>query len=355
MTETANAGLMWASVFHEYGGLDVLRYEQVPRPPVGRDDVLIRVHATGVNAFDLMVREGRYKPNKTFPHILGEDIAGTVAALGPEVREPFRIGQRVFVYAAVGCGRCEMCLAGSPNVCVDYRYFGAHLPGGYAQYVAVPSFNVIPMPEGITFEEGAAFVLNFLTAWHELVTRAQVRPGETVLVLAAGSGIGIAAIQILKLVGCRVIATASTEEKLRRAKALGADELINYREQDFQKEVMRLTAKRGVDVVFENVGSTTWDQSVRSLTRGGRLVTCGGTAGYDVTMSVAYVFHKELTIIGSNHGTKPELLRMLPLLAAGKLRPVVDRVFPLQEARAAHEYIQDRRVFGKVVLVPEHD
>lgn len=355
MTESASAGLMWASVFHEYGGLDVLRYEQVPRPPVARDDVLIKVHATGVNAFDLMVREGRYKPNKTFPHILGEDIAGTVAAVGPEVPEPFRIGQRVFVYAAVGCGRCEMCLAGSPNVCVDYRYLGAHLPGGYAQYVAVPSFNVVPMPDTITFEEGAAFVLNFLTSWHELVTRAQVRPGETVLVLAAGSGIGIAALQILKLVGCRVIATASTEEKLRRAKALGADELINYREQDFQKEVMRITGKRGVDVVFENVGSTTWDQSVRSLTRGGRLVTCGGTAGYDVTMNVAYIFHKELIVIGSNHGTKRELLTMLPLLAAGKLRPVMDKVFPLREARAAHEYIQDRRVFGKVVLVPDHD
>ena len=355
MTVAANDSLMWASVFHEYGGLDVLRYEQVPRPVPGRDEVLIKVRATGVNAFDLMVREGQYKPNKTFPHILGEDIAGVVTKLGPEVREPLQVGQRVFVYAAVGCGRCQMCLVGSPNVCVHYQYFGAHLPGGYAQYVAVPSFNVVPMPDGLSFEEGAAFVLNFLTSWHELVTRAQVRPGETVLVLAAGSGIGIAAIQILKLLGARVIATASTEEKLRRAKALGADELINYREQDFQKEVMRITGKRGVDVVFENVGSTTWDQSVRSLTRGGRLVTCGGTSGYDVTMNLAHVFHKELTIIGSNHGTKAELLAMLPLLAAGKLRPVVDKVFPLKDARAAHEYIQDRRVFGKVVLVPEHD
>ena len=355
MTETAKAGLMWASVFHEYGGLDVLRYEQVPRPRVGRDDVLIAVRATGVNAFDLMVREGRYRPNKTFPHILGEDIAGVVTEVGSEVREPLRVGQRVFVYAAVGCGRCQMCLAGSPNVCVQYQYFGAHLPGGYAQYVLVPAFHAVPMPDGISFEEGAAFVLNFLTSWHMLVTRAQVRAGETVLVLAAGSGIGIAALQILKLAGARTIATASTDEKLQRARALGADALINYREQDFQKEVMRLTGKRGVDVVFEHVGSSTWDQSVRSLTRGGRLVTCGGTAGYDVTMNVAHVFHKELTLIGSNHGTKLELLAMLPLLAAGRLRPVVDRVFPLKDARAAHEYIQDRRVFGKVVLVPEHD
>ena len=355
MSAMGGDGRMWASVFHEYGGLDVLRYERVPRPRPGRDEVLIQVHATGVNAFDLMVREGRYRPNKTFPHILGEDIAGVVAELGPEVKEPLQTGQRVFVYAAVGCGRCQMCLVGSPNVCVHYQYFGAHLPGGYAQYVAVPSFNVVPMPDGISFEEGAAFVLNFLTSWHMLVTRAQVRPGETVLVLAAGSGIGIAALQILKLLGARVIATASTEEKLQRARALGADDLINYQQQDFQKEVMRLTGKRGVDVVFEHVGSTTWDQSVRSLTRGGRLVTCGGTAGYDVSMNVAHVFHKELTIIGSNHGTKPELLAMLPLLAAGKLRPLVDRTFPLKDARAAHEYIQNRRVFGKVVLVPEHD
>lgn len=355
MTTTSNASLMWASVFHEYGGIEKLRYEQIPRPRVGRDEILIQVHATGVNAFDLMVREGRYRPNKTFPHILGEDIAGVVAAVGPEVQDPIRVGQRVFVYAAVGCGRCGMCLLGSPNVCVHYQYFGAHLPGGYAQYVAVPAFNAVPMPDGISFEDGAAFVLNFLTSWHMLVTRAHVRPGETVLVLAAGSGIGIAAIQVLKLVGARVIATASTEEKLQRARALGAEDLINYQQQDFQKEVMRLTGKRGVDVVFEHVGSTTWDQSVRSLTRGGRLVTCGGTAGYDVSMNVAHVFHKELTIIGSNHGTKAELLAMLPLLAAGKLRPVVDKVFPLREARAAHAYIQDRRVFGKVILAPEHD
>ncbi len=190
MTVAANDGLMWASVFHEYGGLDVLRYEQVPRPVPGPDEVLIKVYATGVNAFDLMVREGQYKPNKTFPHILGDDIAGVVAELGPELREPLQIGQRVFVYAAVGCGRCQMCLVGSPNVCVHYQYFGAHLPGGYAQYVAVPSFNVVAMPEGMSFEDGATFVLNFLTSWHELVTRAQCDPGRRCWCWppAAGSG-----------------------------------------------------------------------------------------------------------------------------------------------------------------------
>lgn len=354
MGATASDGTMKAVCIYEYGGRDKLTYADLPIPAVGPREALIEVCATGVNAFDIMVREGRYKPNKgRFPHIFGEDIAGRVAALGPEVTEPLRVGQRVVVYAAVGCGWCEQCIQGQPNACaIDYRYFGAHLPGGYAQYVTVPAANVVPLPDNVSYEAGAAFVVTFLTSWHMLVTRANLRPGETVLIQAAGAGVSIAGIQIAKLVGAHVIATASTDAKLERAKELGADEVINYHEQDFQAEVMQMTNKRGVDVVFEHVGGDVWDPSVRSLTRGGRLVTCGGTASYDVRMNVAHVFHKQLQIIGSNHGTKRELETMMPLLRDGKLRPVIDSVYPLEDAAKAHQRLEERLQFGRVVLTP---
>ena len=352
--KAAPNGTMKAVCIYEYGGRDKLKYDDLPIPAIGPREALIEVHATGVNAFDIMVREGRYKPNKgRFPHIFGEDIAGRIAALGPEVTEPLEVGKRVVVYAAVGCGWCEQCIQGQPNACaIDYRYFGAHLPGGYAQFVAVPAANVVPLPDNVSFEEGAAFVVTFLTSWHMLVSRANLRPGETVLIQAAGAGVSIAAIQIAKLTGAYVIATASTDAKLERAKELGADEVINYHEKDFQAEVMRMTNKRGVDVVFEHVGGDVWDPSVRSLTRGGRLVTCGGTASYDVSMNVAHIFHKQLQIIGSNHGTKRELETMMPLLREGKLRPVVDSVYPLEQAAKAHERLEQRLQFGRVVLTP---
>lgn len=354
MATSAPNGTMKAVCIYEYGGRDKLTYADLPIPAIGPREALIQVHATGVNAFDIMVREGRYKPNKgRFPHIFGEDIAGRVAALGTEMTEPLRVGQRVVVYAAVGCGWCEQCIQGQPNACaIDYRYFGAHLPGGYAQYVAVPAANVVPLPDNVSFENGAAFVVTFLTAWHMLVSRANLRPGETVLIQAAGAGVSIAGIQIAKLVGAHVIATASTDAKLARAKELGADEVINYTAMDFQAEVMRMTARRGVDVVFEHVGGDVWDRSIRSLTRGGRLVTCGGTASYDVSMNLAHVFHKQLQLIGSNHGTKRELEMMMPLLREGKLRPVVDAVYPLEAAAKAHERLEARRQFGRVVLIP---
>ena len=354
MANTGAGESMKAVCIYEYGGRDRLRYDDLPVPTIGPRDALIQVFATGVNAFDIMVREGRYKPNKgQFPHIFGEDIAGRIAGLGTEVTEPLEVGQRVVVYAAVGCGWCEQCIQGQPNACaIDYRYFGAHLPGGYAQYVRVPAANVVPLPDNVSFEDGAAFVVTFLTAWHMLISRANLRPGESVLVQAAGAGVSIAGIQIAKLVGARVIATSSTAAKLERARQLGADEVINYVEQDFQAEVMRLTGKRGVDVVFEHVGGDVWEPSVRSLTRGGRLVTCGGTAGYDVRMNVAHVFHKQLQIIGSNHGTRRELEVMMPLLRDGRLKPVIDTVLPLEEAARAHQLLEERRVFGRVVLRP---
>jgi NADPH:quinone reductase-like Zn-dependent oxidoreductase len=356
MNDGAMSGpTMTAVVYSEYGGPEVLRLAEVPRPAAGPGEAVVKVHAASLNAFDLMAREGRYKPNRSFPHILGSDFAGEVAEIDPAAGLPYRVGQRVTAWWVVPCGHCEQCLGGHPNRCaLDYKYLGAHLPGAYAQYVRLPAINLIPLPDNVSWEEGAAFPTAFGCAWHMLITTAKLRPGETVLIHAASSGVSTAAIQIARLVGAYVYVTASSAEKLERARRIGADEGIDYRTQDFQAEIMRRTGKRGVDVVFEHVGGDVWDRSIRSLTRGGRLVTTGGTAAYDVSMNVAYVFHKELRLLGANSTTKRELEAQMPLLARGQLRPVVDRVFPLAEAAEAHRHMAARRHFGKVVLrVPQ--
>jgi NADPH:quinone reductase-like Zn-dependent oxidoreductase len=348
------ASLMRAAIYAEYGGPEVLRYAEVPRPAAGPGEAVVRVRAVSLNAFDLMAREGRYRPNRAFPHILGSDFAGEVAEIDDAAGVPFRPGDRVTAWWIIPCWRCEQCLTGHPNRCaLDYKYLGAHLPGAYAGYVKLPAMNLIALPPTVSWEEGAAFPTAYGTAWHMLITTAGLRPGETVLVHAASSGVSTAAIQIARLVGARVFATGSADWKLDRARAIGADETINYATHDFQQEVMRRTGKRGVDVVVEHVGGEVWEKSVRSLTRGGRLVTTGGTATYDVSMNIAHVFHKELRLLGANSTTKRELEVQIPLLAAGKLRPVVDRVFPLAEAADAHRHLAARRHFGKVVLSPE--
>lgn len=347
--------MMKATIYSEYGGPEVLRYAGVPRPEPGPGDAVVRVHAASLNAFDLMARSGRYKPNPGLPHILGSDFGGEVAEIDPHAGVSVRVGQRVTAWWVVPCRRCEQCLTGHPNRCaLDYKYLGAHLPGAYAQYVGLPAINLIPIPDSMTWEEAAAFPTAFGTAWHMLVTNANLRPGETVLIHAAGSGVSTAAIQIAKLVGAHVYVTASADWKLERARALGADEAINYATQDFQQEIMQRTGKRGVDVVLEHVGGDVWDKSIRSLTRGGRLVTTGGTAAYEVSMNVAYVFHKELRLIGSNSTTKGELEAMMPLLQAGRLQLVIDRVFALEDASEAHRYMESRKHFGKVVLRVSH-
>jgi NADPH:quinone reductase-like Zn-dependent oxidoreductase len=348
-------GLMQAAIYTEYGEPDVLRYAEVRRPVLGPGEAIVRVHAVSLNAFDLMARAGRYKPNRSFPHILGSDFAGEVAEVDPGAGVDVRPGQRVTAWWIVPCWRCEQCAAGHPNRCaLDYKYLGAHLPGAYAQYVKLPARNLIPLPDGLGWEEAAAFPTAFGTAWHMLVTTADLRPGETILIHAASSGVSTAAIQIAKLVGAYVYATGSTDWKLERAKAIGADETINYTTHDFQAEIVRRTGKRGVDVVLEHVGGDVWERSIRSLTRGGRLVTTGGTAAYDVRMNLAYVFHKELKLLGANSTTKRELEVQMPLLAQGRLKPVVDRVFPLAEAAEAHRHVAGRRQFGKVVLRVSH-
>lgn len=348
---------MKAVIYEEYGDPEVLRYVEdfaVPRP--GPGEALVQVHAVGLNGYDLMARSGRYKPNRgVFPHILGGDFGGVLTALGPDARTELEIGTRVTDWWVVPCGICEQCLAGHHNRCsLDYRYLGAHLRGAYAQYVTLPAINLIPLPDTLSYEEAAAFPNAFGTAWHMLMVRARLQAGETVLVNSASSGVSMAAIQIAKLAGAYVFATSSADWKLEKAKALGADETVNYNDCDFSKEIIKRTGKRGVDVVVEHVGGDFLDKSIRCLTRGGRLVTVGGTKAYDCQILVNYIFHKELSIIGSNSATKRDLELMMPFLGDGRLKCVIDTEFPLQDAVEAHRYLEGAQQFGKVVLKVDH-
>jgi NADPH:quinone reductase-like Zn-dependent oxidoreductase len=346
---------MKAAIFNQYGGPEVLHYGEVPVPQPGRGEALMRVSAVGINGYDLMARAGRYKPNRgKFPHILGGDFGGELVALGPEAKCDVPIGSRVTSWSLLPCGYCEQCIGGFPNRCArDYRYLGAHEPGAYAQFVKWPAHHVIPLPANVSFEQAAAFPVVFGTAWR-MIARAGVRPGETVLINAASAGVSIAAIQICKLIGAYVYATSSAAWKLEKAKQIGADEVINYNETDFADEIVKRTKKRGVDVVIEHVGGDFLGKSIRCLTRGGRLVTTGGTKSYDCQIELNYIFHKELKIIGSNSFTKLDVQAVLALLGQGRLRTVIDKVFPLQEAAEAHRYVEAAKQFGKVVLRVEH-
>ena len=334
--------------FHAHGGVDVLRYEDAPDPELAPGEVLVRVRACALNHLDLWQRRGLPRVPIPLPHISGSDVAGDVvaAAVGQVV-----LGQRVMLQPGVSCGRCPACLAGRDNECPQYEVLGyRHWHGGYAEFVKVPVQNLIAIPDGIGYVDAAAFPLTFLTAWHMLVTKAQVAKGEEVLVLAAGSGVGQAAIQVARLHGARVIATAGSEDKLERARALGASEVIHHHKQDIADEIKRLTNKRGVDVVIEHVGEATWSRSVRSLARGGRLVTCGATTGAAGSLDLAALFSKRLSIYGSYMGRKSELLQAAHFFYSGQLQPVVDRTFPLAEAARAQQRLEESGQFGKIVL-----
>jgi NADPH:quinone reductase-like Zn-dependent oxidoreductase len=326
----------------------VLQYEDAADPVPAPGQALVRVRACALNRLDLWQRRGLERITIPMPHISGSDVAGEVVeANAPGVAA----GQRVMIQPGLSCGRCAACLSGRDNECPQYEVLGyrSH-PGGYAELVAVPVPNLIPIPDAVDFVHAAAFPLTFLTAWHMLVTRADVQRGEDVLVLAAGSGVGQAAIQIAVLLGARVIATAGTPDKLARARALGAAETIDHHRHDIAEEIKRLTNRRGVDVVIEHVGAATWAKSMRSLARGGRLVTCGATTGREGAVDLAALFSKQLSVLGSYMGTKGELLRAAPFLFDGRLAPVIDRTFPLSEAAAAQRRLEESAQFGKIVL-----
>jgi NADPH:quinone reductase-like Zn-dependent oxidoreductase len=340
---------MKAVLFDRHGAPDVLRHTDVPEPEPRFGEVLVAVHACALNHLDLWVRQGIPGLQIPLPHIPGSDIAGVVEKVGAGVTK-IGPGEKVLLAPGVTCGKCPACLAGRDNYCPQFTNLGYLIDGGCAQFVRCPEANCFPYPQNLSFEEAAAIPLVFQTAWHMLLTRAQLQPGEEVLILGAGSGVGSAAIQIAKLFGCRVVATAGNEAKLARARELGADETINHKTQKIKDEVRRLTAKRGVDVVFEHVGTATWYDSIASLARGGRLVTCGATTGFDAGIDLRFLFSRQLSILGSYMGSKSEFATVLKLVAAGRLKPVLDRSFPLAECRLAHEYLEAGEQFGKVVL-----
>ena len=339
---------MKAVRFHRHGGPDVLQYEDAPDPELAPGEALVHVRACALNHLDLWERRGLPHVTIPMPHISGSDVAGEVV----EARaNGVASGQRVMLQAGVSCGRCAACLSGLDNECQKYEVLGyRNHPGGYAEYVKVPVQNLVTIPDGIDFVHAAAFPLTFVTAWHMLVTKARVARGDDVLVLAAGSGVGQAAIQVAALHGARVFATAGSAEKLERARALGAHDVIDHHKQDIAEEIKRLTNKRGVDVVIEHVGEATWAKSVRALARGGRLVTCGATTGARGAVDLAALFSKQLSIHGSYMGTKGELLEASRHFFAGRLQPVVDRTYPLADARAAQERLETSGQFGKVVV-----
>ena len=340
---------MKAVVFQQHGGPEVLNYTDAPEPSIRAGDVLVRVRACALNHLDLWVRGGLPGVLIPLPHIPGSDVAGEVAKIGSDVTT-VRVGQKVVLAPGVTCGKCAACLAGLDNRCRQFTNLGYLIDGGCAEFVRVPEVNCLPYPENLSFEEAAAVPLVFQTAWHMLVSRAELQPGEDVLILGAGSGVGSAAIQVAKFFGARVIATAGTDAKLEKARQLGADHTINHRSQKIREEVRRITNKRGVDVVFEHVGTATWDDSLSSLAPSGRLVTCGATTGFDAKIDLRFLFSRQLSLLGSYMGTKSELYTVLKLVASGRLRPIVDCVFPLAEAVAAHTYLESSRQFGKVVL-----
>jgi NADPH:quinone reductase-like Zn-dependent oxidoreductase len=329
----------------------VLELTEVPQPKLRSNEVLIQVKACALNHLDIFVRNGLPGIEIPLPHILGNDVAGVVREVGGLVSW-VKTGDEVMVHPGVSCGHCEACLSGLDNLCREYDIIGYRRDGGYAELVAVPGVNVFTKPNTLGWEEAAALPLVTVTAWHMLVTRAGIQPGEDVLVHAAGSGVGSIAIQIAKLRGARVITTASSDDKLAKARDLGADETINYTREDWPKEVKRLTERRGVDVVVEHTGSATWAGSISSLKNNGRLVTCGATSGFDARTDLRQVFYRHLTILGSFMGSKAELLQAMKFVREGKIHAVVDRVLPLSEARQAHEFIENRAQFGKIVLQP---
>lgn len=340
---------MKAVVYTKHGGLDVLQLSEAHDPQIGPGEILVRVRACALNHLDLWVRKGIPGVEIPMPHIPGSDISGEIAKVSDGIAH-LRVGERVLLAPGLSCGNCPQCAAGNDNLCRHYTLFGYKVDGGYAEFVKSPAVNAIPIPEHMTFEQAAAFPLVFLTAWHMLVTRAGLRPGEDVLVLGAGSGVGSAAIQIAKVVGARVIATASSEEKLIKAMELGADDAILHGAREWSRDVRQLTNRRGVNVVFEHVGEKTWDESLKSLAPAGRLVTCGATTGFEGKIDIRYLFSRNLSILGSYMGSRAELFDAVKLASRHLLKPVIDKVFPLTQAVEAQRRLENREQFGKIVL-----
>lgn len=340
---------MKAVLFRQHGGPDKLSYEDLPTPTIGPDEVLVKVKACALNHLDIWIRQGNPAYPMPLPHVSGSDISGIVEQVGAQV-DTVTVGQNVFVSPGVSCWKCEYCLSGRDNQCRSYSLIGAMMHGGYAEYVKVPFRNVLPMPSNLSFEEAAAFPLVSVTASHMLFAQAGLQHGETVLIMGAGSGVGMMAVQLAKLAGARVITTVGSDDKIPKAVVLGADAVIHHGREKVVERVKLLTEGRGVDVVIEHIGPEVWDSCLHSLAKGGRLVTCGATTGAEVKLDLRFVYSRQFTIKGSYMGTRAELVKAAELMGQGRLKVVIDRTYPLKEAKAAQEQMLSRKFFGKIVL-----
>jgi len=338
---------MRAMVIYQHGGPEVIQLHHMPQPQPGPGEVLVQLKAAALNHLDLYVRSQSSR-SLSFPHILGSDGAGIVAQVGPGVSQ-VQVGDAVLTNPGISCGVCEFCQQGEHSMCLTYHLLGAGAMGTYAEFVKVPELNVAPLPSGVSFQEAAAFVLAYLTAWRMLIKRARLQVGEDVLIMGAGGGVACAALQLACHIGARALVTSGSDEKLRRAQELGAAFGVNYRTQDVVAEVRKFTNKRGVDVVVDNIGASTFESSLACLARGGRLVTVGAATGLPKGLDVHRLYWNQLTILGSTMGNRSEFSATLKLLGTG-FRPIVDTVFPLEKAADAHRYLEEQRQFGKVVL-----
>ncbi len=340
---------MKAIAITAHGGQESVHYLDVERPTLGPREVLIETRAAALNHLDIWVRNGLPGAKLAMPHTLGADGAGIVAELGAEVRT-VKVGDRVLINPGLSCGVCEFCQAGEQSLCMTFGIMGETCPGTFAEYFKVPQENAHAVPEGFAWEEAAAFPLVFLTAWRMLISKAAIKAGEDILILGIGGGVSTAALQIAKAIGLRAFVTSSSDEKLQKAKNLGADVVINYKTQDFAREVREITKRRGVDVVVDSVGGETYARSLASLVKGGRLVTCGATAGSRPQTDLQRIFWNQLSVFGSTMGNMREFAEMLNFLRKRGVKPAIDRVFPLSEGAQALAWLEGAKQFGKVVL-----
>lgn len=345
---------MKAVVFEEHGGIDVLQYKEIPEPKAGPNDVVIKVRAAACNYNDIWARRGMPGMKTILPHISGSDVAGEVTEVGSEVAN-VKVGDEVIIHPSISCRTCEACARGEDMFCRQFRIYGFQtgpLDGGHAEYAKVPAFNVVPKPKNLTFEEAASLPLVLLTSWRMLVTRAKVRPGDFVLIWGAAGGLGTLAIQICRLHHAHPIAVAKSDEKLAKARDLGAEYLINRTTQNVFEEVRNITGRAGVDVVFEHVGEATWETSVQALRWGGTVVICGATSGFEGKADFRFLWNKQLNFMGSHMGNKAELLEALRFVESGDIKPVVSEVMSLQEVGKAQTRMEKGESIGKIVLVP---
>jgi NADPH:quinone reductase-like Zn-dependent oxidoreductase len=340
---------MKAVFFRQHGGPEVLEYGELPTPRPGPGQVLVRLRAAALNRLDIWVRRGWPGIQLAYPHIPGADGAGSVAEMGAGVTE-FTGGERVVINANLSCGRCLACLAGMDNRCREWKLLGESVPGTYAEYVLVPAANLLPLPDGFPEATAAAASLVYLTAWHSLIGRAGLRPGETVLIVGASGGVNTASIQIARLAGAQVLVVGSSSQKLALAQSLGAHVVIDRSQnENWAREVYQLTGRRGADVVVDNVG-TTFPQSFRAAARGGRILTVGNTGGAQFEIDNRFIFAKHLSVLGSTMGTSMDFAAVMALVFSGKLQPVIDRLYPLHEAAQAQTRLEQGEQMGKIVL-----